>query len=125
MILNALVYAIIGVMAFANPGGFAKTIDFALLAPSAMPEFLATFGGLMLMIAAATVLALVLRRHRATAFLLLTMAYAGFGGGRLVGMLAHSGFDWRNGVFLATEVLLVLWGTACYLQERDRRRAVN
>nr|WP_255774674.1 DUF4345 family protein [Microbulbifer zhoushanensis] len=119
--MNALVFAIIGVMAFANPAAFAKTIDFALLAPSAMPEFLATFGGLMLAIAAAIALALVFRRHRPTAFLLLAMAYAGFGGGRLVGMLAHSGFDWRNGLFFATEVLLILWGVACYLHGRDKR----
>ncbi|AOS97028.1 hypothetical protein AUP74_01593 [Microbulbifer aggregans] len=120
LILNALIFAIIGVSAFANPLAFTKTIDFALTAPAAMPEFLATFGGLMVMIGVAIGLAVVFRRHRKIAFLLIVMAYAGFGSGRLIGMLAHSGFDWRNGLFFATEILLILWGTACYLQERKQ-----
>ncbi|WP_237066591.1 DUF4345 family protein [Microbulbifer guangxiensis] len=123
LVLNALIFAIIGVSAFANPVAFTNTIDFSLDAPAAMPEFLATFGGLMVMIGVAIGLAVVFRRHRRVAFLLIVMAYAGFGGGRLVGMLAHSGFDWRNGLFFATEVLLILWGTACYLQERKQGHA--
>ncbi|GAA5524141.1 hypothetical protein Maes01_00695 [Microbulbifer aestuariivivens] len=120
LILNALIFAIIGVSAFANPLAFSETIDFALTAPAAMPEFLATFGGFMLMIGVAIALPLVFRRYRTIAFLLIAMAYAGFGAGRIVGMLAHSGFDWRNGLFFAIEILLIFWGVVLYLQERKR-----
>ncbi|KUJ82564.1 hypothetical protein AWR36_012305 [Microbulbifer flavimaris] len=52
------------------------------------------------------------------ALLSIVMACVGFSSGNLIGMLAHSGSDWRNGLFFATEILLILWGTACYLQQR-------
>ncbi|SDJ69685.1 DUF4267 domain-containing protein [Microbulbifer yueqingensis] len=116
--LNVAIFAAIGVMAFLDPAGFAGAIDFGLLAPPATPELLATFGGLMLAIALAISLPLVFRRYRAQGCLLVALAYLGFGCGRLWGMLVYSGFDWRNGLFLATEVVLVAWGLACFWQTR-------
>ncbi|MEX2962575.1 DUF4345 family protein [Microbulbifer sp. TYP-18] len=118
--LNALVFATISAMAFVNPEAFARTIDFALLTPSAVPELLATYGGLMLVIACLIALSLFLHRRRAMAYFLITLSYVGFSGGRLVGILAHSGFDWRNFFFLAAELVLLVWGAACYWQERGR-----
>lgn len=116
--LNLLVYAAIGAGAFINPEGFAGGIDLGFLAPSAVPEFLATFGGLMLAIAVALATALSIRQHRRVAYALLALAYAGFGSGRLYGMLLVSGFDWRNGAFLVLEILLVVWGILCYRETR-------
>ena len=117
--LNLLVYAAIGIGALSTPEGFAAGIDLGLLKPAAVPEFLATFGGLMLAIAAGLGIALAMPRYRAQAYLLLALAYVGFGGGRLFGMLVHSGFDWRNGIFLLLEVLLCVWGLFCW---RDLRK---
>lgn len=118
LILNVVIFLAIGLLAFLDPAGFAGAIDFELRAPAAIPELLATFGGLMLVIALAIALALVFRHFRAQGYLLVAMAYIGFGSGRLWGMLVYSGFDWRNGLFLATEVVLVAWGLACFWQAR-------
>lgn len=117
--LNLLVYAAIGIGALSTPEGFAAGIDLELLKPAAVPEFLATFGGLMLAIAAGLGIALAMPRYRAQACLLLALAYVGFGSGRLFGMLVYSGFDWRNGIFFALEVLLIAWGMFCW---RDLRK---
>lgn len=116
--LNILIFAAIGIGAFANPEGFAGSINLGLMAPSAMPEFLATFGGFMLAIAVGLAIALAIRQHRRVAYASLVLAYAGFGSGRLYGMLMISGFDWRNGIFFALEVLLLVWGFFCYRETR-------
>ncbi|WP_323846864.1 hypothetical protein [Microbulbifer magnicolonia] len=118
MSLNLLIYAAIGIGAFANPEGFASAVNLGFLAPAAVPEFLATFGGFMLAIAAALLIALRIRLHRRVAFASMVLAYAGFAGGRLYGMLLISGFDWRNGVFFALEVLLLIWGFLCYRETK-------
>lgn len=116
--LNLLIYAAIGIGAFVNPEGFAGGINLELLAPPAVPEFLATFGGFMLAIAVGLAIALSIRQHRRVAFALMALAYAGFASGRLYGMLLISGFDWRNGAFFALEVLLLVWGILCYRETR-------
>ncbi|SEA36210.1 DUF4345 family protein [Microbulbifer marinus] len=116
--LNLLVYAAIGIAAFVNPEGFAGGINLGFLAPPAVPEFLATFGGFMLAIAMALGIALSIRQHRRVAYASLALAYLGFACGRLYGMLLISGFDWRNGIFFALEVLLLIWGIFCYRETR-------
>ncbi|WP_193165009.1 DUF4345 family protein [Microbulbifer hainanensis] len=118
LVVNLLVYAAIGAWAAIVPEAFAAAIDLSFVAPSALPEFLATFSGLMLAIALGLLLALILRRHRRAAYAALSLAYLGFASGRLYGMLVFSGFDWRNGVFLALEILLLVWGIFCYREMR-------
>ncbi|WP_346838961.1 DUF4345 family protein [Microbulbifer sp. SAOS-129_SWC] len=118
LVLNLLIYAAIGIAAAARPEAFAAAIDMSFTAPAALPEFLATFSGLMLAIALGLLLALLMRRHRRAAYAALTLAYAGFASGRLFGMLVHGGFDWRNGVFLALEILLLVWGFFSYREMR-------
>ncbi|SHF59510.1 protein of unknown function [Microbulbifer donghaiensis] len=118
LVVNLLIYAAIGVAAFVRPEQLAAGIDLGFLAPTAVPEFLATFGGFMLAIAAALAIALSIRQHRRVAYASLVLAYLGFACGRLYGMLMISGVDWRNSVFLALELLLLVWGIFCYRETR-------
>lgn len=123
--LNLLIYVVIGLGAFSKPESFAAGIDLGFTAPSAVPEFLATFGGLMLAIAIGIGIALIMPRYRPKAYLLMALAYAGFGSGRLVGMLVYSGFDWRNSIFFALEMLLMIWGVISWRKARIVRMDVG
>lgn len=116
--LNLLMYAAVGIGAFSDPERFAGKINLGFLVSTAVPEFLAIYGGFMLAIAVALSIALLIRQHRRVAYASLVLAYAGFAGGRLYGMLFVSGFDWRNGAFFVLEVLLLIWGFFCYRETR-------
>ncbi|MCO1335625.1 DUF4345 domain-containing protein [Microbulbifer sp. OS29] len=116
--LNLLVFASIGLWALFKPESLAASINLSFVTPSALPEFTATYGGLMLAIAVMLLVALAMRPHRRVAYAALSLSYIGFAAGRLYGMLILSGFDQRNILFFAVEVVLVLWGLYCYRESR-------
>ncbi|WP_444934892.1 DUF4345 domain-containing protein [Microbulbifer sp. JTAC008] len=116
--LNLLVFASIGLWALFKPQSLADEVDFSFDTPEAMPEFMATYGGFMLAIAVILLVALAMRPHRRVAYAALSIAYIGFALGRLYGMLFISGFDQRNLVLFAIEVVFVIWGLYCYRESR-------
>ncbi|MDP5210712.1 DUF4345 family protein [Microbulbifer sp. 2205BS26-8] len=115
---NALIFAFVGLGALLYPQAFAAAIGITFNTSAAMPEFLATYGGFMLAIAVVLLIAQALRRYRRVAYAALSIAYIGFGLGRLYAMLFISGFDERNLLFFFLEVVMVVWGLFCYRESR-------
>lgn len=89
--VSALLFATFGVWFLADPNGSARLVGIALPAPESRIDFRATYGGLNLALGLILAGAAWRAREYARVGLLLQIAtFAGYAGGRLIGMLAES-----------------------------------
>lgn len=111
---NALVLAWISFFAFLAPQKVASAVGFELPSAAAIVEIKATYGGLMLALAAFLVWCDI-KDYKAHALVFLALMYIGFAGGRLIGILSNKAWNQTLFWYLLFEIIALLITILIYL----------
>ncbi len=112
LILNSILYIGIGLLTFLNPQKVAATVGYILSTAGAYAELKACYGGLMISIG--VIILYLLTKDRPMALLFTIIIYAGFGSGRLIGILVNKAYDSTTLTYIAFEVFATLFSIALY-----------
>lgn len=104
IICNCLIFAWIGLVGLYNPAAIAKAVGLNVSHPVGLVEIRATYGGCMIAIASVLTF-LVYQNEKNIALQILIFLYAGFGFGRLMGVLLNKTLDPTSMKYLICEWL--------------------
>lgn len=115
VLINAGIYFYIGSLGLFDPARMADIVGLTIAKPLGSADIRATYGSAQLVTALLMVFIMYGMKDRSKAMLFISLIYAGFGSGRLIGCIANGGFDSMSAIFFAIEVAMVVSGLGLYV----------